>query len=136
MRDDIKHLQSELAAAQADGEKVISLQQQLEQAHQQAAQLRSQLATSENETATELAELRRQVQQAQAEASAARDSMAGSGSGAAVAAASVSTAAARYRAEAALLVEAAEEAAEVAMDEVRAAAVVTRRCAVRGVDGC
>lgn len=56
-------LQAELAAAQADGEKVIGLQQQLLQAQEQAAALRTQLAAAEQDGAAEVAELQREIRQ-------------------------------------------------------------------------
>ena len=56
-------LQAELAAAQADGEKVVGLQQQLMQFQEQTAQLRTKLAAAEQEALAESADLRRQLQQ-------------------------------------------------------------------------
>jgi hypothetical protein len=56
-------LQAELAAAQADGEKVIGLQQQLLQAQEQAATLRTQLAAAEQDGAAEVAELQMEIRQ-------------------------------------------------------------------------
>jgi len=59
-------VQAELSAAQADGEKVIGLQQQLVQSQDQAAQLRTRLAAAEQEAAAEAADLRRELSQVSA----------------------------------------------------------------------